>query len=441
MLYAHGELVDWVADPRGDLRMRRKAAAVLRQMLGAGEPVFWKITREGPNKLFRRTPVGGSGGSQWYLYWAPREVLAQVADQPVAGRSGDLFARAVRHHDETGWPLSPDAADLTRWQTVTGDFLAATGLVRSPRPAPATLPRAGTPTVAASRPRCAPLRDRILNAVDNSRDLTTGNLVDLLRANMWDVRVMLASLAAEGVLARTGEHWARFERASTTVPAPAPAPVPVPAPSVAQEVSASAVAVVAHLADRDAERRARRERKKQRAKHQAAKSHQRPRRISLGEVGRLLLQKHAWDMVNAPDEDLSGWTEHPQDARYVYREQEVRCKPDRAGWREHPVDARYAYRGQEVRLKSDLVVGEEELVASIAPMSENQHGLRPLIKELVARGRLVSEPGGVRAVAPISDADAAFLDGLAVLEDCLCEACARTQVEVDRKFAGPRIGR
>lgn len=209
MLYVHDDLKTWLANPRNDPRMRRKTVAVLRQMLDYGEPAAWKITSEGANKLWRRAPVGGSGGCQWYLYFAPREVLAQIAACTVSGQTGDLFLRAVRHHDDTSWALPPDADEL-KWSDLTGEFLQQTGFDRAesqpssvstaPSPEPRALP------VVKRRP---PLRERILSAIDNSHPLTDEALALLLHEDVWNVRVLVATLVAEDVLVRHGAHLVR----------------------------------------------------------------------------------------------------------------------------------------------------------------------------------------------------------------------------------------
>lgn len=60
----------------------------------------------GSGRGWRRTPLGGGGGSHFHLWWAP------FGTPPVAHlgslRPGDVVVRALRHHDETDDALEGD---------------------------------------------------------------------------------------------------------------------------------------------------------------------------------------------------------------------------------------------------------------------------------------------------------------------------------------------
>lgn len=117
-VFGYWQFLYWLRDARTSEQMRQKAVAVLRQMLDHGEPSAIRFTR-GPCHGWRRSPVGGSGGKQFYLWWIPRASLDQVVRRDLAKvlralPDDAVYVRAVRHHDETSVPLTLD---------ITGEWL------------------------------------------------------------------------------------------------------------------------------------------------------------------------------------------------------------------------------------------------------------------------------------------------------------------------------
>lgn len=92
----------WLTDDATDKVLKKRAYFCLRELLVNGRCGRVKTVR-GAGKGWLRTPLGGSGGSHYYLWWAPYGTPA-VQDAGLAER--DILVRAVRHHDETGSALS-----------------------------------------------------------------------------------------------------------------------------------------------------------------------------------------------------------------------------------------------------------------------------------------------------------------------------------------------
>lgn len=102
-LYLHEDVLHWIAADTTEPRLRRRANLVLRHLLAFGRTTIVKAVR-GPGRGWRRTPLGGNQGQQFYLWWAP------VGAPPVAALplpTDGILVRAVRHHDETSTPLTP----------------------------------------------------------------------------------------------------------------------------------------------------------------------------------------------------------------------------------------------------------------------------------------------------------------------------------------------
>lgn len=107
---AHEDLLAWLSDRRTPPQMRSKVVSLLEQMLTRGEPISsYRPIAYGPNRIWLRSNAGGPGGTQFYLYWAPRRT---VGSQSI---DADVYARAVRHHDDVNIPLSPTGV----WTEIT----------------------------------------------------------------------------------------------------------------------------------------------------------------------------------------------------------------------------------------------------------------------------------------------------------------------------------
>lgn len=106
-LWAHESLMEWLENPGADPSARKRAYLVLHQFLGHGHPNLVKAVA-GAAKGWRRTPLGGNGGQQYYLWWAPKGA-PPVAHLPMRDR--DVLLRCVRHHDATDLALEPGTFD------------------------------------------------------------------------------------------------------------------------------------------------------------------------------------------------------------------------------------------------------------------------------------------------------------------------------------------
>ena len=78
----------------------KRAALLLQRLLIDPERLHYKST-QGDNKGWRRSRLGGSSGSHFYAWWAPKGAIPfkshpGFADAP----SGALFLRDIRHHDD-----------------------------------------------------------------------------------------------------------------------------------------------------------------------------------------------------------------------------------------------------------------------------------------------------------------------------------------------------
>jgi hypothetical protein len=98
-LHLHSDFHNWLADaPPGQ---RAAALRALEALVAHGRPNRIKGVK-GHNAGWLRTPVGGTNGQQFYL-WFAGQGSAPVGDQIGPG---EFLVRAVRHHDRTDEPLA-----------------------------------------------------------------------------------------------------------------------------------------------------------------------------------------------------------------------------------------------------------------------------------------------------------------------------------------------
>ena len=98
-LHLHADFHDWLADaPPGQ---RAAALRALEAIVAHGRPNRIKGVK-GTNAGWLRTPVGGTNGNQFYLWFAGQ------GSAPVGDRigPGEFLVRAVRHHDKTDEPIA-----------------------------------------------------------------------------------------------------------------------------------------------------------------------------------------------------------------------------------------------------------------------------------------------------------------------------------------------
>ena len=108
-LLLHEEVPDYVET---DVHLRRRLGLVLQHLAAHGRTSIVKGC-SGVNQGWRRSPLGGNRGMQYYLWWAPD------GSRPTNGVrrseehvSGGIWVRAVRHHDDhTPLAIGPDASD------------------------------------------------------------------------------------------------------------------------------------------------------------------------------------------------------------------------------------------------------------------------------------------------------------------------------------------
>lgn len=117
----HEELEEWMTDPRSDSHLRRRVLYCLRELVVRGRTGRVKAVK-GAGRGWRRSLLGGTGGSGHYLWWAPHGAAplegTGLADQHI-------LARCVRHHDETSVGLP--AGDPTEWDRLDLGSLDETG--------------------------------------------------------------------------------------------------------------------------------------------------------------------------------------------------------------------------------------------------------------------------------------------------------------------------
>ncbi len=117
-LFCHADFTDALLAASNEA-IRRRATLVLRHLAAHGRTGITKSTRGVRNRGWRRTPLGGRGGSQFYAWWTPHHASpAEDLEAP----EGAILVRALRHHDDHA-PLDAgtldqyyalDAADLER---------------------------------------------------------------------------------------------------------------------------------------------------------------------------------------------------------------------------------------------------------------------------------------------------------------------------------------
>ena len=84
----------------------KRAALLLQRLLIDPERLHYKAT-QGDNKGWRRSRLGGSSGSHFYAWWAPKGSLPLQSHPGFADApAGSLFLRDIRHHDDHSPMLS-----------------------------------------------------------------------------------------------------------------------------------------------------------------------------------------------------------------------------------------------------------------------------------------------------------------------------------------------
>ncbi len=93
-------------------QVRRRLSLVLQHLAANGRTSVVKSCSDPLNRGWRRTPMGGNEGMQFYLWWTTGGSRIIPADVHLRkGLQRSIWVRAVRHHDDVS-PLDPgDASD------------------------------------------------------------------------------------------------------------------------------------------------------------------------------------------------------------------------------------------------------------------------------------------------------------------------------------------
>jgi hypothetical protein len=104
-VYAHQEVLQWAEDPATPIELRKVYTRRVQELMAHGSPTRKKGVK-GKNAGWLRTPLGGNGGHQFYLWFLNYgETVRRQQDEARALFAGatpnSRFLRAVRHHDAT----------------------------------------------------------------------------------------------------------------------------------------------------------------------------------------------------------------------------------------------------------------------------------------------------------------------------------------------------
>jgi len=108
-VYCHQEFLDKLASRRNE-PVGKRAALLLQRMAVDISRLHYKPT-SGVNRGWRRSRLGGSSGSHFYAWWAPRGAAPVEHDAAFQTESEAVFLRDIRHHDDHT-PL--DAGSLSK---------------------------------------------------------------------------------------------------------------------------------------------------------------------------------------------------------------------------------------------------------------------------------------------------------------------------------------
>ncbi len=106
-LFCHQEFLEKLAEHAKD-PIGRRTAFLLQRLSVDARRLYYKPT-SGVNRGWRRSRLGGGGGSHFYAWWAPQNALplkesGEFSDVP----DGAIFLRDIRHHDDHS-PLTPQS--------------------------------------------------------------------------------------------------------------------------------------------------------------------------------------------------------------------------------------------------------------------------------------------------------------------------------------------
>ena len=109
-LYCHQDFLQKVEENRNN-PIGKRAAFLLQRLVVDETRLYYKSTR-GVNKGWRRSRLGGSHGSHFYAWWAPKGAPPLKSEDSFTGTpDGAIFVRDIRHHDDHSELLPQALAD------------------------------------------------------------------------------------------------------------------------------------------------------------------------------------------------------------------------------------------------------------------------------------------------------------------------------------------
>jgi len=104
-LFCHQDFLEKLAEHNRDATGRRAGFLMQRLAVDSGR-LHYKAT-SGANRGWRRSRLGGSHGSHFYAWWAPKDAPPfKGREDFAAAPDGALILRDIRHHDDHS-PLTP----------------------------------------------------------------------------------------------------------------------------------------------------------------------------------------------------------------------------------------------------------------------------------------------------------------------------------------------
>jgi hypothetical protein len=129
-LYVHEDVLYWLDDGNTPVEQRAVMTRRMQELMAHGRATRVKGVK-GSNAGWLRTPLGGNGGNQFYLWYLDHGAPVRGQKEASAAlfaehRERSLFLRAVRHHDAT-----EDVLDVGRARDYTS--MPAAGVVLGDR--------------------------------------------------------------------------------------------------------------------------------------------------------------------------------------------------------------------------------------------------------------------------------------------------------------------
>lgn len=98
-LFCHQEFLEKLAEHEKD-PIAKRAALLMQRLSVDSQRQHYKAT-QGLNRGWRRSRLGGGGGSHFYAWWAPKSAAPlKDGDEFANAPDGALFLRDIRHHDD-----------------------------------------------------------------------------------------------------------------------------------------------------------------------------------------------------------------------------------------------------------------------------------------------------------------------------------------------------